>query len=56
MTRSTGLLGRRDFLKTGATLLTAAPAALAVTKASAAPEFPDHMTYPGVEDELYGQP
>ena len=56
MIRATGFLGRRDFLKTGATFLTASSATLAATDASAAPEFPDNMLYPGVEDEAYGSP
>ncbi|KIC34223.1 sulfite dehydrogenase [Leisingera sp. ANG-M7] len=59
MTRNTGFLARRDFLKTGATFLTAgaaaAPAALAAGAAQAR-EFPDNMLYPGAEDEAYGSP
>lgn len=60
MTSNTGFLGRRDFLKTGATLLTASaaavPAALAASSSAQAREFPDNMLYPGVEDEPYGSP
>lgn len=60
MSETTGFLGRRDFLKTGATLLTASaaavPAALATSTAAKAREFPDNMLYPGIEDELYGAP
>lgn len=47
-----GFLGRREFLKTGSTFLTAisAPSALA------AATFPQHMREPGSMDEPYGQP
>ncbi|NVO56991.1 sulfite dehydrogenase [Rhodobacteraceae bacterium B1Z28] len=60
MLKTTGFVGRRDFLKAGATFLTASSAALPATLtakgASAAPKIPDNMLYPGVEDEAYGSP
>lgn len=51
-----GFLARRDFLKTGATVLTALSAPAAVSSAASARKFPQAMLQPGVGDEPYGQP
>jgi sulfane dehydrogenase subunit SoxC len=52
----TGFVKRREFLRSGATLLAATSIPAVVTTASAAVKTPDSMLYPGEEDALYGGP